>query len=104
MGGPPDLSPEQRALAIERAAAARRVRAEVRESLRTGGIDLAGVLALADRDEVVGGIKVKAILTALPGLGKVKSYRLMERLGIADNRRLRGLGTRQREALLAELS
>lgn len=104
MGGPPDLSPEQRALAIERAAAARRVRAEVRESLRTGGIDLAGVLALADRDDVVGGIKVKAILTALPGLGKVKSYRLMERLGIADNRRLRGLGARQREALLAELS
>lgn len=100
MAGPPDLSPEQRALAIERAAAARRVRAEVREDLRTGRTDLAAVLARADADEIVGGIKVKSVLTALPGLGKVKSYRLMERLGIADNRRLRGLGPRQREALL----
>ena len=39
-----------------------------------------------------------------PGLGKVKAFRLMEELGIAENRRLRGLGPKQREALLAAFS
>jgi hypothetical protein len=33
-------------------------------------------------------------------MGKIKSIRLMEELGIADNRRIRGLGARQRQALL----
>lgn len=102
MTGPPTLSPEQRAAALERAAEARRVRAEVRRALGSGEIGLAEVLDRAD-DDLVGGIKVKALLTALPGLGKVKSHRLMERLGIAENRRLRGLGTRQKRALLDAL-
>ena len=41
---------------------------------------------------------------SLPGLGKVKAHRLMEKLGIAESRRLRGLGARQREALIDALS
>jgi ribosomal protein S13 len=40
----------------------------------------------------------------MPGIGKIKAKRMMETLGIAENRRLRGLGDRQREALLAEFS
>lgn len=99
---PPYLSPEQRAAALAKAAEARRVRAAVREELRTGEATLADVLG-RDDDEMIAGMKVKAILTALPGLGKVKSFRLMERLGIADNRRVRGLGAQQRKALLKEL-
>ena len=79
------------------------MRAEVREALRTGALDLPAILAKTG-EEYIGGIKVKTVLTALPGLGKVKSYRLMETLGIAENRRLRGLGPRQKEALLAALS
>lgn len=78
------------------------MRAAVREELRTGQSTLAEVLNRVD-DEMVAGMKVKAILTALPGLGKVKSFRLMARLGIADNRRVRGLGAQQRKALLDEL-
>jgi len=99
---PPPLSPEQRAAALAKAARARKVRAELRESLRVGESTLADVLAGAG-DEIIGGMKVKAVLTALPGLGKVKSYRLMERLGIAENRRVRGLGPHQRQALLEAL-
>lgn len=78
------------------------MRAAVREQLRTGEASLADVLRRAD-EELIAGMKVKAILTALPGLGKIKSFRLMERLGIADNRRVRGLGAQQRKALLEEL-
>ena len=44
------------------------------------------------------------MLTSLPGLGKVKAHRLMEKLGIAESRRLRGLGAKQREALIDALS
>lgn len=103
MGIPPQLSDEQRSAALGKAAEARRVRAEVREALGAGAMTLAELFEKAD-DDLIGGIKVKAILTALPGLGKVKSYRLMDELGIAENRRLRGLGRKQKEALLAALS
>ena len=102
--GPPKLTPEQRARALEKAAEARRRRAEVREMLMSGSLTLAGVLERADADELVAGMKVKSVLQALPGLGKVKSRRLMEQLDIAENRRVRGLGARQREGLLAALS
>ena len=43
------------------------------------------------------------MLESLPGVGKVKARRLMEDIGIADNRRVRGLGAQQRKALLEEL-
>jgi hypothetical protein len=75
----------------------------VREGLRTGALSLGEVLQRS-AEEDIGGIKVKALLTALPGLGKVKAHRLMESLDIAENRRVRGLGPRQKEALLAALS
>ncbi len=103
MGDPPKLSDEQRAAALAKAAEMRRIRAGVREALGTGDMTLTEVLERSD-EEGVGGIKVKAILTALPGLGKVKSFRLMDELGISENRRVRGLGRKQREALLAALS
>lgn len=97
------MTSEQRAAALAKAAQARKVRAELREALRTGHLTFAEALERSD-DELIGGIKLKAVLTALPGLGKVKSHRLMERLEISESRRLRGLGRKQREALLAELS
>lgn len=103
MGDPPQLTPEQRAAALAKAAQARRARADLRAALRSGEMTLADALERST-DDLIGGIKVKSVLTALPGLGKVKTYRLMDRLGIAENRRLRGLGRKQREALLAELS
>jgi len=104
MTGPPSLTPEQRRAALAKAAAARKARAEVRERLGRGELTIAALLDDAAADKTLAGMKVKSVLTALPGLGKVKSYRLMEDLGIAENRRLRGLGARQREALLAALS
>lgn len=103
MPEPPSLSAEDRARALVKAAEMRRIRAEVREALRTGAMGLEDVLDRVTEDSIAG-LKVKAVLTALPGLGKVKSYRLMEAVGIAENRRLRGLGPKQREALLAALS
>jgi hypothetical protein len=104
MTQPPELTPEQRDAALAKAARARSTRADVRKRLSEGAIDLQGVLDEAEADELVAGMKVKAVLTAVPGLGKIKTIRLMQRLEIAENRRIRGLGSRQRRALLDELA
>ena len=101
---PPKLTPEQRRAALAKAAEARRVRAEIKELLKTGSLTFPEVLDQADTDELVAGTKVAAIIVSLPGVGKIKGKRLMEELGIASNRRLRGLGTRQRRALLDRFS
>ena len=45
-------------------------------------------------------MKVLAVIEALPGVGKVKARRTMEEIGIADTRRVRGLGEQQQKALL----
>lgn len=68
-----------------------------------GALTLADVLDKAAGDEIAGGTKVLAILESLPRVGKVTARRLMEELGISETRRLRGLGVKQREALLARL-
>ena len=100
----PQLTEEQRAAALEKAAAARRVRAELKERLKRGGTNLTDVLKAAESDEILGKMKVSALLEALPGVGKVRAAQIMERLEIAPSRRLRGLGDRQRKALLSEFS
>lgn len=48
---------------------------------------------------VIGRMKVKAFVNALPGYGKVKTEKLMEELGIPAERRLQGLGSNQMQAL-----
>lgn len=99
---PPASSPEQRAVALAKATEARRVRAEIKELLKTGTLTLAEVLDRAESEDYIGGLKVATVLESLPGMGKIKAKRLMESLEVASNRRLRGLGERQRSALLAE--
>lgn len=100
---PPQLSDEQRRAALEKAAEARRVRAEIKEKLKMGSLTLSGLFEEADRNETVGKLKVVAALESLPGVGKVKARRTMEDIGIADSRRLRGLGEQQRRKLLDAL-
>lgn len=98
----PSLSPEQRAAALEKAAVARKARAELKDKLKHGQTTLADVLKAADTDEIVGKMKVAAVLEALPGIGKIRAVQIMERFKIANSRRLRGLGDNQRRALLDE--
>ncbi|HVX16921.1 MAG TPA: integration host factor, actinobacterial type [Acidimicrobiales bacterium] len=102
MPQPPSLTPEQRAAALEKAAAARRARAELKERLKMGSLSLRELFGKADSDDHVGKMKVLAVLESLPGVGKVKARRTMEKLGIAENRRVRGLGNQQVSNLLDE--
>ena len=98
----PPLTDEQRAAALEKAAAARRARAELKGRLKRGGTTLKQVLDDAENDEAVAKLKVSALLEALPGVGKVRAAAVMEQLEIPPSRRVRGLGERQRQALLNE--
>jgi len=104
MAQPPQLTDEQRAAALAKAAEARRVRAEAKELLKTGSLRLSELFEKAESDELLAGLKVDRVLAAMPGTGKIKAKRLMESVGIAENRRIRGLGDKQKEALLAEFS
>ena len=96
----PQLTDEQRKAALEKAAEARKARAELKASLKRGETTLQDVLDKADTDEIIGKTKVSALLEAMPKVGKVKAEEIMNQLEIAPTRRLRGLGDRQRRALL----
>ena len=100
----PPLSDEQRQQARSAATQARRRRAEVKQALRSGERTLAEVLSLAEQDDVIAHTKVIDVLRALPRVGTVRAAKVMERLEIAANRRLRGLGKHQTAALIAEFS
>lgn len=98
----PPLTPEQRAAALEKAAQARRVRAELKDKLKHSGTTLREILDRGETDEVIGKLKVVALLEAMPGVGKVRAARIMEKLDISPSRRVRGLGAKQRSALERE--
>ena len=95
----PTLTPEQRAQALEKAAEARKKRAELKQQLKSGKVTLSDVLQRSGED-VVGKMKVANVLESLPGVGKVRAQKLMEELDISASRRVRGLGAKQREQLL----
>jgi hypothetical protein len=100
----PTLTPEQRAAALEKAAAARRRRAEVKNRLKHSGASLTAVLDDGEKDDVIGKMRVSAVLEAMPGVGKVRAQRIMEKLRISPTRRVRGLGANQRAALAREFA
>ncbi|HEY1668561.1 MAG TPA: integration host factor, actinobacterial type [Trebonia sp.] len=99
----PDLTPEQREAALAKAAATRTARAEVKNRLKTGDVTLMSVIDDAD-PLIVGRMKVTALLQAVPGIGKARAAQIMARIGIAETRRVAGLGKAQRAALAAEFA
>ncbi len=98
----PPLTPEQRQAALDKAAASRRERAEVKNRLKHSGATLAEVISQGQNNEVVGKMRVSELLQSMPGIGKVRAHQVMERLNISQTRRVRGLGVNQVAALLEE--
>ena len=96
----PNLTPEQRADALAKAAAARRERAEIKNRLKYSQGSLREVIEAGQENEVIGKMKVTALLESLPGVGPVTARQIMDEIGIAHTRRVRGLGVNQITALL----
>jgi hypothetical protein len=100
----PPLTPEQRQAALVKAAASRRERAEVKNRLKNDGASIDEVLSQGHTNDVIGKMRVIDLLQAMPGLGKVRARQLMEKLQIAESRRVRGLGVKQVAALQREFA
>ncbi|MDX1657861.1 MAG: integration host factor, actinobacterial type [Nitriliruptorales bacterium] len=96
----PELDPEQRQAALEKAKESRRIRAELKQMLKAGEVQISQVLARAEHADALAKMRASDLIGAMPNVGKVGARRLMNELGIADGRRLQGLGPRQREALI----
>lgn len=100
MPQPPSLTPEQRAQALQKAAEARKQRADIKNRLKMGSLTLKEVLGQAEKNEVIGKMKVISVIESLPGLGKIKARKILDEAGISETRRIQGLGVKQREQLL----
>jgi transposase len=98
----PPLTPEQRQAALDKAAASRRERAEVKNRLKHSGGSIVEVLRQGQDNEVIAKMRVFELLQSMPGLGKVRARQVMERLNISESRRVRGLGANQIAALERE--
>jgi hypothetical protein len=100
----PERTTEQRRDASQRAVLARQRRAEVAVQLKSGALSLLELLALARSDDAVAAMRVSAVLASLPRMGPRRSADAMAQLRISPSRRLRGLGSTQREALIDLIS
>ena len=92
----PPLTPEQRAAALEKAAASRRERAEVKHRLKYSQASRSRRSSREGKsNDVIGKMRVSALLESLPGVGRVRARQIMEEIGISESRRVRGLGQNQ---------
>ncbi|MHB1323355.1 MAG: integration host factor, actinobacterial type [Coriobacteriia bacterium] len=98
----PNLSPEDRRRALEKAAQARQARADLRHAIKAGTMSFADVMKKTD-DPIVARMKVSTLLESLPGFGKAKAAKIMSEFEISESRRVQGLGARQRELLMQRL-
>lgn len=98
----PRLSPEQLEAARAAATEARRARAALKHDVREGRLTLSAALDKAAQDDVLAHVKVVDLLRSLPRVGVKRADEIMERLGIAANRRIRGLGRYQVAQLKSE--
>ena len=93
-------TPEQRAAALKRAAEMRAARAEYLDRVKSGDVSITDALKAGTGDPIVGRIRAKRLLMALPGVGAAKAQNAMTAIGISETRRVAGIGQRQAEKLI----
>lgn len=104
MPTPPILTPEERFAALAKASSARKRRAEVKMSIKSGALDIAAVYELSQNEEAISKMRVAEMLESITGVGKIRALAIMERLNISPTRRIKGLGSHQLKNLLSEFS
>ncbi len=102
MAQPPVLTAEQRAAALLKAADSRKRRAEIKAKVKSGELSVDAVLEIAANEDCINKMRVRELLEALSGVGKVRAAALMERLNISPTRRIAGLGRHQIKELRNE--
>jgi ribosomal protein S13 len=99
----PNLSLEEKQKALEKAQLVRSQRAQIRQNLKDKKTTIGEVLANSE-DDVVAKMRVTYLLESLPRIGKIKTKKIMNDIGIDETRRIQGLGVRQRKALIEKLN
>jgi hypothetical protein len=100
---PPALTQEQRVAASRLAVANRRRRADIKKMVKSGDLSLEQLFALAEEEDCVAQMRAFDLVSALPNIGDVKARRIMQEANIAQSRRIRGLGPKQRAELYRSL-
>lgn len=95
----PKLENWQRREALKRAMAARHERACFLARCKAGEVAPAEAMAAP----VAQGVPARRFIESFPGFGRTRAEAVMKDAGISSTRRVRGLGCRQREAVLAAL-
>jgi hypothetical protein len=95
----PTLSLEEKKKALKKAQRVRSQRAKLRQDLKAGRTTIREVLERAD-DDVIAKMRVVYLLESLPRIGKIRTRKIMNDIGIDETRRIQGLGSRQKQALL----
>lgn len=100
MNNLPEMTPEQLAAASRKAACERKRVAEQKRLLKIGALTVEQFMSNPQNARV----RVRQMLEALPGIGRTGAERAMLEFGIAPNRRVGGLGSRQRERIIGRFS
>ena len=100
---PPVLTHEQRVAASALAVANRRRRAEIKRLVKSGQLSLEELFDLAKREDCVAQMRAVDLVSALPSVGEVTAAKIMADANIAQSRRIRGLGPKQRAEIFRHL-
>jgi len=94
--------PVDRVAAARAAVQARRARAEVKRAVaerRRTALDVAEAAWAGEPTAPEATLRVRELLTSIPGIGPTRVARIMSELAIAESKRVGGLGVRQRRTL-----
>ncbi len=78
------------------------MRADLKNKVKCGQVSFCEALHEAAGEDMLSHLRVLDLLKCVPRIGEKRAERIMERLDIAPNRRVRGLGRLQMEALCKE--
>ena len=98
----PKLSLDEKRQALKKAQEMRSQRAKIRQNLKNGKTTIREVLANIN-DDIIAKMRVVYLLESLPRIGKIKTRKIMNDIGIDETRRIQGLGKRQKQALIERL-
>lgn len=95
----PTLTTEQRAANLTKAMELRKARKLLKHDVKHGWVKFSQALDQPEAQRIY----VKQLIASAPNIGERKAERIMEHVGISYNRRVQGLGSHQREKLIAIL-
>lgn len=98
----PQLTLEEKKMALKKAQKVRSERAKIRQDLKAGRKSIRDILEKVDND-IIAKMRVAYLLESLPRIGKVRTRKIMNEIGIDETRRIQGLGVRQKQALIQRL-